>query len=58
MVQAAQKAGFGSHRVNFNLVSEPESAAAYTLKAIQPNDLNVSVASLGYIHGTKELICQ
>ncbi|KAF8247380.1 actin-like ATPase domain-containing protein [Wilcoxina mikolae CBS 423.85] len=40
MVKAAERAGFGVHRVDFNLVSEPESAAAYTLKAIQPNDLN------------------
>jgi molecular chaperone DnaK (HSP70) len=41
MVQAATKARFGRHRHDFNLVSEPEAAAAYTLKAIQPNDLNV-----------------
>jgi hypothetical protein len=52
MVQAAGKAGFGTHRVDFNLISEPESAAAYTLKAIEPNDLNASVPSLNYIHGT------
>jgi len=42
MVQAAEKAGFGKHRTDFNLVSEPESAAAYTLKAIQASNLNVS----------------
>ena len=42
MVKAATDAGFGKHRTNFNLVSEPEAAAAYTLRAIQPNDLNVS----------------
>jgi hypothetical protein len=41
MVKAAINAGFGKHRLNFNLVSEPEAAAAYTLRAIQPNDLNV-----------------
>jgi hypothetical protein len=41
MVQAATKAGFGEHRTDFHLVSEPEAAAAYTLKAIQPNELNV-----------------
>ena len=41
MVKAATNAGFGKHRLNFNLVSEPEAAAAYTLRAIQPNDLNV-----------------
>ncbi|KAI5812785.1 hypothetical protein BZA77DRAFT_323306 [Pyronema omphalodes] len=40
MVQAAQKAGFGVHRVDFNLISEPEAAAAHTLRAIQPNHLN------------------
>jgi molecular chaperone DnaK (HSP70) len=27
MVQAAQKAGFGKHRRDFNLIGEPESAA-------------------------------
>ena len=42
MVQAAQDAGFGIHRVDFNLISEPEAAAAYTLRAIQPNNLEVS----------------
>lgn len=52
MVQAAEKAGFGKHRVDFNLISEPESAAAYTLKAIQPNDLDASVPNLDYTHGT------
>jgi molecular chaperone DnaK (HSP70) len=52
MVKAAEEAGFGVHRVDFNLVSEPESAAAYTLKAIQPNDLNVSVPNLDYTRGT------
>jgi hypothetical protein len=41
MFQAAQKAGYGVHRVNFHLVSESEAAAAYTLRANQPNDLNV-----------------
>ena len=49
MVKAAVNAGFGKHRVNLNLVSEPEAAAAYTLRAIQPNDLNVgfSLAQMG-----------
>lgn len=32
MVQAAVKAGFGVHRLDFQLISEPEAAAAYTLK--------------------------
>lgn len=41
MVDAATKAGFGTHREDFRLVSEPEAAAAYTLKEIQPNNLNV-----------------
>ena len=45
MVQAAQDAGFGVHRVDFNLISEPEAAAAYTLRAIQPNNLEVSSLS-------------
>jgi hypothetical protein len=42
MIKAAEDAGFGAHRVDFHLVSEPESAASYTLKAIQPNNLSVS----------------
>jgi hypothetical protein len=42
MIQAAQRAGYGIHRVDFDLISEPEAAAAYTLKAIQPNSLRVS----------------
>ncbi|KAF8536961.1 hypothetical protein BDD12DRAFT_848723 [Trichophaea hybrida] len=37
MVKAAKGAGFGTHRDNFNLISESESAAVYTLKVIQPN---------------------
>jgi hypothetical protein len=45
MVQAAEKAGFGKHRKDFNLVSEPESAAAYTLKTMEHSNLSVSVAS-------------
>ncbi|KAA8913169.1 hypothetical protein FN846DRAFT_916415 [Sphaerosporella brunnea] len=40
MIQASENAGFGTHRVDFELVGEPESAAAYTLKAIQPNNLD------------------
>ncbi|KAF8247382.1 hypothetical protein K440DRAFT_661489 [Wilcoxina mikolae CBS 423.85] len=40
MVQAAKEAGFGTHRVDFNLVSEPEAAAAHALKVIQPHNLN------------------
>jgi molecular chaperone DnaK (HSP70) len=50
MVQAAESAGFGSHRDDFNLVSEAESAAAYTLKAIQPNNLKESIRILKYLH--------
>ena len=41
MVKAAHDAGFGVHRADFNLISEPEAAAAYTLRAIQPNRLEV-----------------
>lgn len=59
MIQAAKDAGFGIHRTDFYLVSEPEAAAgayhynsilkvymliihpAYTLKAIQPHEINV-----------------
>jgi len=43
MIDAAENAGFGTHREDFNFIGEPESAAAYTLRAIQPNNLNVSV---------------
>jgi hypothetical protein len=43
MIQAAEDAGFGKHRVDFNLVSEPESAAAYALRAIQQNNLEVGI---------------
>ncbi|KAF8243757.1 actin-like ATPase domain-containing protein [Wilcoxina mikolae CBS 423.85] len=41
MIDAAEAAGFGTHRENFNFIGEPESAAAYTLRAIQPNHLKV-----------------
>lgn len=51
-VQAAESAGFGIHRDDFNLVSEPESAAAYTLKAIQPNNLKASIHILSSLQQT------
>ena len=41
MVKAAHDAGFGVHRVDFNLISEPEAAATCALRAIQPNNLKV-----------------
>ncbi|KAI5807184.1 hypothetical protein EDC01DRAFT_638392 [Geopyxis carbonaria] len=41
MIKAAIGAGYGKHRIDFDLISEPEAAAAYTLKAIQPNHLSV-----------------
>lgn len=37
MVQAAEAAGFGTRRVDFHFVAEPEAAAAYTLKTMQQN---------------------
>ncbi|KYK58469.1 hypothetical protein DCS_05485 [Drechmeria coniospora] len=37
---AAERAGMGS-RSDIQMISEPEAAAVYTLKAIQPNHLNV-----------------
>jgi molecular chaperone DnaK (HSP70) len=43
MIDAAEKAGFGTHREDFNFIGEPESAAAYTIRASQPGHLNVSV---------------
>ena len=39
-LQAAERAGMGS-RHEVRLISEPEAAAVYTLKAIQPNHLKV-----------------
>lgn len=50
MVKAAHDAGFGDHRIDFNLISEPEAAAAYTLPAIQPNNLEVSFPSSSLPH--------
>lgn len=38
-LQAAERAGMGS-RSEIQMISEPEAAAVYTLKAIQPNHLN------------------
>ena len=37
---AAERAGMGS-RTEIQMISEPEAAAVYTLKAIQPNHLNI-----------------
>lgn len=39
-LQAAERAGMGT-RSAIQMISEPEAAAVYTLKAIQPNHLNV-----------------
>jgi molecular chaperone DnaK (HSP70) len=39
-LKAAEKAGMGK-RHELQLISEPEAAAVYTLKAIQPNHLKV-----------------
>lgn len=39
-LQAAERAGMGN-RHDLKLISEPEAAAIYTLKAIQPNHLKV-----------------
>jgi molecular chaperone DnaK (HSP70) len=39
-LQAAERAGMGN-RSEIQMISEPEAAAVYTLKAIQPNHLNV-----------------
>ena len=38
MASAAQKAGYGCHRVDFHLISEPEAIAAYTIRVIQPHE--------------------
>lgn len=39
-LQAAERAGMGS-KSDIQMISEPEAAAVYTLKAIQPNHLSV-----------------
>ena len=39
-LKAAEKAGMGN-RHDLKLISEPEAAAVYTLKAIQPNHLQI-----------------
>lgn len=39
-LMAAERAGMGS-KSNIQMISEPEAAAVYTLKAIQPNHLSV-----------------
>lgn len=39
-LQAAERAGMGS-KSEIQMISEPEAAAVYTLKAIQPNHLSV-----------------
>jgi hypothetical protein len=39
-LQAAERAGMGN-RHELKLISEPEAAAVYTLKAIQPNHLKI-----------------
>lgn len=44
MVQAAEAAGYGKHREDFHFVSEPEAGAVYTLRAIQPQELHVSIS--------------
>ncbi|KAF8242419.1 actin-like ATPase domain-containing protein [Wilcoxina mikolae CBS 423.85] len=41
MVEAAQAAGLGTHRVDFDLISEPEAAASYTLKVMQSHNLKI-----------------
>lgn len=42
VIKAATTAGLGKHRADFHLVSEPEAAAVYTFRAIQPQQLRVS----------------
>jgi hypothetical protein len=39
-LQAAERAGMGS-KADIQMISEPEAAAVYTLKAIQPNHLSI-----------------
>lgn len=39
-LQAAERAGMGL-KADIQIISEPEAAAVYTLKAIQPNHLSV-----------------
>jgi hypothetical protein len=52
-LKAAEKAGMGK-RHELQLISEPEAAAVYTLKAIQPNHLQIGdnfiVCDAGMFH--------
>ncbi|KAI5776136.1 hypothetical protein EDC01DRAFT_506796 [Geopyxis carbonaria] len=41
MVRAVSDAGYGVHRQDFHLIGEPEAAAAYVLRTLQPNHLSV-----------------
>lgn len=47
VIEAAQKAQLGQHRVDFHLCGEPEAAAVYTFRAIQPHDLRVGSTTPG-----------
>jgi len=42
MAQAARKAGFGDRSIDFELISEPECGATYSLDVIQQHYLSVS----------------
>ena len=41
MIQAAKQAGLGERGVDFELISEPECGATYSLDAIQPHNFSV-----------------
>lgn len=46
MVKAARMAGFGDRSIDFELISEPECGATYSLDVIQQHHLSVSTLSL------------
>lgn len=52
MIQAAQLAGLGERAIDFELISEPECGATYSLSAIQQHQLSVRQHSLSSCHGT------
>jgi molecular chaperone DnaK (HSP70) len=43
MVKAARMAGFGDRSIDFELISEPECGATYSLDVIQQHHLSVSI---------------
>ncbi|KAL7266521.1 hypothetical protein RUND412_010931, partial [Rhizina undulata] len=55
-VQAARNMGFGEHEVDFNLIGEPEAAAAYTLREIEKETLKAGDTFVVCDGGTVDLV--